>query len=207
MRRLVLLAMVPVTMAALNGPPAGAGSLPAPAAVVSGTAIGKAATLSWLRSNMPGFEVGPSKATGYGRADLTGFSLGCADCRWYVVGNRLTNHQPTSPLLSRKAAALGGWCWPWENFPWSGGGCWNNMASWDWGKILDNFNYRPVWDPRSTADRIVGCYHGAYDGFTGGVIGKQSIGLLLDVADLVRVTPAGVAYSIVSGCTFSLFHH
>jgi hypothetical protein len=227
MRRLVLLGAAVALLAGVSGRPAAAAPRPttaAPSPATTMTAMtATAATFTWLRHTMPGFEVGPSRPTGYGRADLSGFARGCPDCGWYRVTNRLTNHQPTARLSTPGIAVKApdwrapdwrapdwrahDWCWPWENFPWSGDGCWNNMATWDWAKIFDHFNYRPVWDRHSTVDRIVGCYHGAYDGFAGGVIGKHAIGLLLDVADLVRVTPAGIAYSVVSGCTFSLFHN
>jgi hypothetical protein len=124
----------------------------------------------------------------------------------------MTNHQPisrTSPGGQLPAALRrqGGFCWPWDSFPWSGGGCWNNMSSWNWGRILDSINYHPVWDPMSTLDRIVGCYHGAYQGFAGGVLGKQVVGIMIEMSDLVKVTPAGIAWSIIGGCAFRLFHH
>jgi hypothetical protein len=214
MKRLVLLAAA-LMACGVAVAPAGAGPrspsvapVQAPATTVTTTA--SAVTLGWLRNNLVGFDVGPSRATGFGKARLTGFTLGCPECRWYRVINRMTNHQPKDPTAASattRAAKRGGFCWPWQNFPWSGNGCWNNMASWNWGQILENFNYHPVWDPMSTIDRIVACFHGAYSGLTGGVIGKQSVGILLEMADLVRVTPTGIAYSIVGGCTFDLYHH
>jgi hypothetical protein len=224
MKRLVLL-VAALVMCGVAVAPAGAGARPASAAsptaragaapAMANTAVlarsGKHVTLRWLRNNMVGFDVGPRRATGYGKSRLTGFTRGCPECTWYRVTNRMTNHQPTDPRtglqVTPSAARLSGFCWPWDNFPWSGDACWNNMATWDWGQVLDIFDYRPIWDPRSTIDRIVDCYHGAYQGLTSGVIGKQSVGILLEMADLVRVTPAGVAYSIVGGCAFDLYHH
>jgi hypothetical protein len=81
------------------------------------------------------------------------------------------------------------------------------MSTWNWGRILSALNYHPVWDPMSTLDRILGCYHGVYQGFTGGVVGKQVVGIMIEMSDLVKVTPAGIAWSIIGGCTFGLFHH
>jgi hypothetical protein len=212
MKRFVLL-LAAVLACSVAAVPAGAGprtpSRVAAARMHATTA--SPVTLGWARNNLIGFEVGPSRATGFGKARITGFARGCPECRWYRVAKRITNHRPPDPTAADGAAPAafrrGGFCWPWENFPWSGGGCWNNLASWNWGQILDNLNYRPVWDPRSTFDRIVGCFHGAYQGFTSGVIGKQAVGILLEMADLVRVTPAGIAFSIIGGCTFGLLHH
>jgi hypothetical protein len=215
MKRLALLAAA-LTMCGVAVMPADArphspdGS---PATVLAaGRAAGHAITLHWLRNQLIGFRVGPSRATGYGRARLTGFTRGCPECRWYRATNRITDHQPVDPAgaadapSSAAARHRGGFCWPWHMFPWSGGGCWNNMSSWNWWKVLDSVDYRPVWDPMSTLDRIVGCYHGAYQGFTGGVIGKQVVGIMVEMADLVKVSPAGIAWSIIGGCAFHLYH-
>lgn len=212
MKRLVLLAAV-LLLSGVAATPAGAGPRapgvgPARAHEATVATISSVVTLNWLRNNLIGFHVGPRRATGYGKAAITGFTKGCRKCSWYRVDNRLTDHQPIDPLAATATAAWrrGGFCWPWDNFPWSGNGCWNNMASWDWGRILDALDYHPVWDRRSTIDRIVGCFHGAYQGFTGGVIGRQAVGILIEMADLVRVTPAGITYSVVGGCAFDLFH-
>jgi len=222
MKRFVLLAAALVMCGVASPAAAGVREASAPPAMARASALSTAdttvlakagthVTLRWLRNNLVGFEVGPRRATGFGKSRLTGFTRGCPECTWYRVTNRVTNHQPKDPAaapgLAPAAKRLGGFCWPWEDFPWSGDACWNNMATWDWGRVLDIFDYRPVWDPRSTIDRIVGCYHGAYQGLTSGVIGKQSVGVLLEMADLVRVTPAGIVYSVVGGCAFDLFHH
>ena len=174
---------------------------------VSGTPV----KLSWLRNNLIGFHVGPTRATGYGKGRLTGFERGCPECRWFRATNRMSYHPPVDPTSADAAAPAtmqlrGGFCWPWDNFPWSGHSCWNDMATWDWGDVIDSFNYHPVWDPMSTVDRIVGCYHGAYQGFTGGVLGKQIVGIMIEMSDLVKITPAGVAWSILGGCAFHLYH-
>jgi hypothetical protein len=230
MKRLVLLAAALVLCGVVAMP---AGAVTRPAGVVAPNAVaadavarpsgatstvvaaaalakrGKPVTLRWLRNNLVGFSVGPRRPTGFGKSRLTGFTRGCPECRWYRVTNRLTNHQPKDPTSRSVRPAthrLAGFCWPWDDFPWSGDGCWNIMAGWDWGRILDILDYRPVWDPRSTIDRLVGCYHGVYQGLTSGVIGKQSVGILLEMADLVRVTPAGITYSVVGGCAFDLYH-
>jgi hypothetical protein len=215
MKRLVLLiaAVVACTVAVV---PAAAGArspsaAPTPATAAATARTGSPVTLNWLRNNLVGFHVGPSRATGYGKSRVTGFQRGCPECRWVRATRRLTDHPPIDPAFASGAtsAALrhrGGFCWPWDNFPWSGNSCWNDMATWDWGGLLDSLNYHPVWDPRSTLDRIVGCYHGAYQGFTGGVIGKQFVGVLIEMSDLVKVTPAGIAWSILGGCAFHLYH-
>jgi hypothetical protein len=218
MKRLVLLAAAAIACS-VAVVPAGAGArapsvAPTPATAVTTAASPARATpvkLRWLRNNLIGFHVGPSRATGYGKGRLTGFKPGCPECRWFRATNRMTDHPPVDPASADAAvpAALmqrGGFCWPWDNFPWSGDSCWNDMATWNWGSILDSFNYHPVWDPMSTVDRIVGCYQGAYQGFTGGVIGKQAVGILIEMSDLVKVTPAGIAWSILGGCAFHLFH-
>lgn len=215
MKRLVLLAAA-VIACSVAVVPAGAGARSPSAAptVATATAIAKTGTpvrLSWLRNHLIGFHVGPSRATGYGEARITSFKRGCPECHWFRATNRMSDHppvDPTSPIAGAAAVMQrrGGFCWPWDNFPWSGHSCWNDMATWDWGHVLDNVNYHPVWDPMSTLDRIVGCYHGAYQGFTGGVIGKQVVGIMIEMSDLVKVTPAGIAWSILGGCAFHLYH-
>lgn len=215
MKRLVLLAAALITcgiVAAPVGAQAHPGAAPARVVAASAATITHSpVTLRWLRHHVVGFDVGPRRATGFGRARLTGFSRGCPECPWFRTINRMTNHQPADPRSASAATPAasrkrGGFCWPWENFPWSGGGCWNNMSTWNWERILDTVNYHPVWDPMSTLDRIVGCYHGAYQGFTGGVIGKQVVGIMIEMSDLVKVTPVGIAWSIIGGCAFHLYH-
>ena len=214
MKRIVLLAaaLIACSVAVV---PAGAGArAPSAAATQATAAVSRTATpvkLSWLRNHLVGFRLGPSRPTGYGEARLTGFQRGCPECHWFHTTNRMSNHQPAEPTSAPAAVPdamrkRGGFCWPWDNFPWSGNSCWNDMATWNWGGILNSFNYHPVWDPMSTIDRIVGCYHGAYQGFTGGVIGKQVVGILVEMSDLVKVTPAGIAWSILGGCAFHLYH-
>lgn len=213
MKRIVLLAAA-VIACSVAVVPAGAGARSPSAVATQAAAASRTASpvkLSWLRNNLIGFRLGPSRATGYGEARLTGFKRGCPECHWFRTTNRMSNHQPTDPASAPAAATdamrkRGGFCWPWDNFPWSGHSCWNDMSTWNWGGILNSFNYHPVWDPMSTIDRIVGCYHGAYQGFTGGVIGKQAVGIMLEMSDLVKVSPAGIAWSILGGCAFHLYH-
>lgn len=219
MKRLVLLAAA-VIACSVAVVPAGAGARSPSLARSRATAVTTTAAastaratpvkLSWLRNNLIGFHVGPTRATGYGKGRLTGFKRGCPECHWFRATNRMTDHPPVDPtsVLAAAPTAMrrGGFCWPWDNFPWSGHSCWNDMATWNWGGVIDAVNYHPVWDPMSTVDRIVGCYHGAYQGFTGGVLGKQIVGIMIEMSDLVKVTPAGIAWSILGGCVFHLFH-
>jgi hypothetical protein len=217
MKRLVLLAAAAIACSVAVVPAVADARSPGVPALRA-TATSKTASpvrLSWLRNNLTGFHVGPMRPTGYGEARLTGFKRGCPECHWFRATNRMTDHQPADPASAPAASSdtapdamrkRGGFCWPWDNFPWSGNGCWNNMASWNWSGILNALNYHPVWDPMSTIDRIVGCYHGAYQGFTGGVIGKQVVGIMIEMSDLVKVSPAGIAWSILGGCAFHLYH-
>ena len=180
-------------------------------AQVAASQHGHPVTLRWLRNNLIDFHIGPRRATGYGKSRITGFQRGCPECRWFRATNRLTDHPPVDPTSAEASASdaslrRGGFCWPWNDFPWSGSSCWNDMSTWNWGAILDVFNYHPVWDPRSTTDRILGCYHGAYNGLSLGIFGKTFVGLLLEMGDLIKFTPAGAAYTILGGCVFNLFH-
>jgi hypothetical protein len=168
-------------------------------------------TLSWLRANMPGFAVGPSAPTGYGRSKLTGFPLACPDCAWYRISRGYTNSQPTSPLSVAKtpataAAAARRICWPWDNWLTSGCSIWDDVGTWNWWAVLHNWNFNPV-DDRSTIDRIWQCFNGVYDGIVIGAYGKEQIGLLMEMGDGVKITPFGFAYATIQGCTVQLWLH
>lgn len=173
------------------------------------------ADITWIRNNLTNFSAGPSRTTGYGKVVLTSFPKAtCDGCNWYSIGKSITNHQPT---LAVKGAAPrpapnsvqpnSGFCWPWQWNNWFGDGCWNAIDTWNWGFIFSHLNggYHP-WDSHSTLDNIVGCLQGVYNGITLTVVGKPSIGWLLDNADLLRVTPAGTLYAVIGGCTAYFLH-
>jgi hypothetical protein len=173
------------------------------------------ADITWIRNNMTGAVAGPTRNTGYGKAVLTAFPKAtCDGCNWYNVTKSVTNHQPTlalNPAGQRTQASPvspnSGFCWPWDWGNWFGDGCWNAIDTWNWPFIFSNLNggYHP-WDAHSTIDNIEGCLQGIYQGVTLTVVGKPTIGWLLDNADLLRVSPAGTVYAVIGGCTAYFLH-
>ena len=77
------------------------------------------------------------------------------------------------------------------------------MASWNWGAIFDS----RLPGQSSVTDNLLDCYHGLHNGLTFGVVGKTLLGMALDLADLVKFTPAGAGYSVIGGCVINLFHN
>ena len=168
-------------------------------------------TISWLRDNLIGMSWGPGKRTGYGKMTITGFTKGCPECDWYRVDMDITNHQPLSPVAAAGhksiAARRSGFCWPWNDGFFSGQGCWNEPATWNWPSIWDDLNgsWHTSWDPDTTVDRLYNCAEGAVHGAET-VLGKQVLGGIFGIQSFVEVSPEGAAYSVASGCTIQGFH-
>jgi hypothetical protein len=169
------------------------------------------ATLAWVRNNVVGLSIGPNVRTGYGRATVRAIVKGCPECDWYRVDLDYENSDPTmsanrANTRPKKHAHRSDFCWPWENFIGSGCAGWNSSWTWDWVGIWDmvNGDWHP-WDSLSTVDRFELCVQGVFAGVSIGVIGKGAIARIIAGGEVLKVTPAGAAYSTVSGCVANLF--
>ena len=178
----------------------------------TGTALPVPDTISWLRDNLIGMSWGPGPRTGYGKMTITGFTKGCPECDWYRVNMDITNHQPLSPMTTVTAnQALAkrrrGFCWPWDYGFFSGEGCWNEPATWDWPAVWNDLNgsWHTSWDPDTTVERLYNCAKGAVHGAET-VLGKQVLGGIFGIQSFVESSPEGAAYSVASGCTIQGFH-
>jgi hypothetical protein len=212
---LILVGALALAAASLIELPAGAAPPSAPAAHIAQPyqpfPVGhERATLTWIRNNVVGMTIGPNVRTGYGRATISSIVKGCPECEWYRIDLDYAQSDPTfaqrTDTSRRHHARREGFCWPWENYIGSGCASWNSSWTWDWVGIWDTINgdWHP-WDSLSTVDRFELCAQGVFAGVSVGVIGKGAIARFIAGGEVLKVTPAGAAYSTVSGCIANLF--
>jgi hypothetical protein len=218
----LLLAMLALA-AAVAAPPAG-GSPTAPTGrlavtaprtnsgavlAVRGDTVYVHDTLTWLRNNTIGMSFGPSRRTGYGKVTITGIVKGCPECEWYRTDLDYSNHQPTSPMTANSRHRRGGFCWPWDFDMFSGDSCWNDASSWNWGGIFSAFNddWHP-WNPNheTMLDRISGCTSGAEGGITMKLAGAGAAAAIESSLAPLSITPEGWIVAAIGGCIGNPFH-
>jgi hypothetical protein len=173
-------------------------------------------TLHWLRHKVVGRSIGPSKRTGYGKMTITGLTQVKGHPHRYRIHYRITDHRPTTTVYAPSrpigvegaqiAMASTPFCWPWQMFPFSSRACWNEPSTWNWGGIMNHAD--PLFDGflSTFRDNLVACYHGAYQGTLVGVFGKTVFGIIFGMADLVKFSPEGAAYTVIAGCMLKIKH-
>lgn len=200
-RKLPLLALLAVLLAALLGAPRPAAATPAPTTPPGGggfcwcdNGYTGLATMSYtVAHNRLG--IGANSATGYGWAQVTGWQEN-SNARWYPT-YKLSDR---SPALAFRNPALAGCAW-WELFCFDGHPVWYKPTSWNWPALF-------AWDGSLSAgmyaDFIQPCMTGIAQGDLGYVssrfLVKLAIWARLSQFALLKATPQGFTVALVGGC-------
>lgn len=167
-------------------------------------------TFTHILATVPGDVIHASKLTGYGRMRLTHWQIcGKQRCPRHphrlLMKHRVTNH---NPLTATARPDTSGFCWPWDFRIWSGRGCWNEPATWDWPQIWQNWYPGPVifhGVPGMDTRLMQECREGMLDGGTFGVAAGKSADILLGLG--AKLTPQTYASFALGGCLINVYHH
>jgi hypothetical protein len=120
------------------------------------------------------------------------------------LARRITNH---NPLMSPRANARRGFCWPWQWHLLSGSGCWNEPQTWDWPRIWQSYQASPGLInniPGLDAPLAMACDEGVKEGVTYALGGEQTAKLIFGMG--ARLTTQELALAWFGGCMTAVFH-